>query len=237
MKWSAVAALVIAAAMLLIGAAAEKPPAQFEYGKLFSGGVSDSGMVLSGIRFGKHSGYTRMVLDFTTDSGGDATKHPKYSIEYAEFPYRLVIKLEGVTFNSKAKVQANPALPFSVITPKSEMVKEMQVYLPGPSEIKVIEIDDPAKLSVDVRPVSRDIPSIFTVQLLDPNNAQEAYAIVERGNFPPGYNPRVLVLGEVVVVEQVFPNPAEAAKADDALREMGYTSIINQRLGNELPLG
>ena len=235
MKWSAVAAILVAAALLLVCAAAEKPPARFEYGQLFSGGVSEEGMVLSGIRFGTHSGFTRMVLDFTLDAGGAATEHPVYSIEYVECPYRLVIKLAGVSFNAEARIQANPALPFSVITPKDGMLKEMQVYLPGPAEIKVIEIDDPAKLSIDVRPSQREIPSIFTVQLLDPEDAQEAFALVERGNFPPGYNPRVLVLGEVVVVEQVYADPGQAARADEALREMGFSSVINQRRGNELP--
>lgn len=236
MKWSAVAAIWIAAAMLLVCAAADKPPAKFEYGRLFSGGVLDQGIVMSGVRFGKHSGYTRMVLDFTMEDGTGAPQHPLYSIEYIEFPYRLVIKLEGVKFTSDAQIQANPALPFSVITPKDGILKEMQVYLPGPSEIKVIEIDSPAKLSVDVRPSQREVPAIFTVQLLDPDNAQEAFALVERGNFPPGYNPSVLVLGEVVIVEQVYADPAQAAQADAALREMGYASVINQRQGDELPL-
>ena len=40
---------------------------------------------------------------------------------------------------------------------------------------------------------------------------------------------------DLVVVEQVILDPANASKLDAALRDMGYASVINERRGNELP--
>jgi len=225
--------------LLLVLAAAGKPPAQFKSAGSFSGGVALDDGALTGIRFGKHSDYTRMVLDLAQrgEDGSlkDAAQHPLYTVSYAEFPYRLLISLQDVWFDPGAQVGARPALPFSVITREDGRIKEMQVYLSGPSDFKVIEIDDPAKLSIDVRPSSTPTPRIYTVQLIGKYTATEAFALVERGGFPAGYQPAALVLGDLVVVEQAFTNANEAAQMDAALKEMGYASVINERRGNELP--
>lgn len=214
----------------------EKPPAEYQQGGVFTGGTQTDGLVLSGIRFGTHDNFTRMVLDLDDASGAGATAHPVYSVNYLEYPYRLVVKLSGVRFNEQMKVQSKPALPFSVVTEEDGTIREMQIYLPGPSEFKVIEIDDPAKLSIDIRPRDGvDIPTVYTVQLTGPRNAEEAYALLESGVFPDDYSPSVLVLGDVVVVEQVFTDPGSAAKMEDALRALGYDTIINERRGDELP--
>jgi len=124
-----------------------------------------------------------------------------------------------------------------VVTREDGTIKEMQVFLAGPSEFKVIEIDGPAKLSIDVRPLSLTVPPIYTVQVTGSYTASEAYALVERGEFPQGFEPQVLVLGDVVVVEQAFPDASSAAAMDAALRDMGYASVINERRGDELPQG
>jgi hypothetical protein len=144
--------------------------------------------------------------------------------------------MPGVQFDPQAQITSKPALPFSVVTPPSGSIKEMQVFLDGPSEFKVIEIDGPAKLSIDVRAVQSGVPNIYSVQLLGPQTAAEAFALVEQGQFPSGFQPYPLVLGNVVVVEQAFTDAALAAQLDNALREMGYDSVIAERAGNELPL-
>ena len=219
----------------------DKPAAQFISSGSFSGGTVTEGMVLSGIRFGKHRGFTRMVLDLEPIAAGQgerspASAHPVYSVRYEPYPYRLSIHLEGVRFEAEGSVQSKPALPFSIVTSADRTIKELQVYLGGPVEFKLIEIDDPAKLSIDVRPHGGiAIPNIFAVQLMQPLSAAEAFALVERGSFPDGYSPSALVLGEVVVVEQAFTDPGLAASMDADLRAMGYASIINERRGDELP--
>jgi hypothetical protein len=139
-------------------------------------------------------------------------------------------------FDTHAKVQSSPALPFSVVAEDNGMVKEMQVFLAGPSEFKVIEVDDPAKLSIDVRLIKgASAPSIYTVQLTNTKTPAEAYALVERGSFPEGFHPEVLVVGNLVIVEAVFTDMRDAVKMDASLRSMGYSSVINERPGNELP--
>ncbi len=226
--------IMLALSILLCGAA-DKKPAEFTSIGSFKGGSSKSGMLLEGVRFGRQGKATRMVLDLAMTDGSAATKHPVYTVEYREFPYRLVIRLEGVNFSPATKVQSSPALPFSVVTPPDGSIKEFQVFLGGPSEFKVIEIDDPAKLSIDVRPIGTDIPNIYSVQLTGPANAAEAYALIEQGSFPEGFMPEAVVMGSVVVVEQIFSSASEAARMDRMLQEMGYTCIINERRGNELP--
>ncbi len=235
-------ACAIALAMIapLAAAAPEKPPAQYQTSGAFTGGVATENMLLSGIRFGAHADFTRIVLDFEQQSGSglraDAQAHPKYRVEYREFPYRLVLSMEGTRFDTKAHVDAKPALPFSIVTKPDGALKEMQVFLPRPCQFKVIEIDDPAKLSIDVRPLARtEIPTVYTVQLVGPANAGEAFALTESGKFPPNCLPSVIVLGDVVVVEQAFMESSSAQAADAALREMGYVTLINERKGNELP--
>jgi len=234
------AGILAPALLLTLAAAPEVKPAEYQASGYFAGGSSTLGMALTGVRFGVYPDFTRMVLDFdNVDSEmklrSPATTHPVYRVEYREFPYRVVIRLEGVRLDPQADVQSEPALPFSVITKTDLAVKQMQVFLSGPCEFKVIEIDDPAKLSIDIRPRVGAVPSVFTVQLTGPATAAEAFALVEEGRFPPGYAPDVLVLGKLVVVEQVFQDAAAAAAIDSALHEMGYSTVINERRGNELP--
>jgi hypothetical protein len=224
--------------------ATEKPPViprEFLSSGSFSGGSATENIVLSGIRFGKPDDATRMVLDFDQQSPGGlrggALAHPVYSVEYKEFPYRLVVRLEGTTFDADAYVQSSPALPFSIVTPPDGRIKEMQIYLPWPAEFKVIEVDDPAKLAIDVRRNSAaKVPTVYAVQVIAELTPEQAYSLVEKGEFPEGYDPAVLVLGDVVVLEQAFTDPSVAAGIDASLRSMGYSSSINERQGNELPL-
>jgi hypothetical protein len=216
-------------------------PRQFKDSGSFTGGVVSENTVLSSIRFGKIDDATRMVLDFDQQSPSGlragASAHPVYSITYYEFPYRLIVKLEGTTFAADAYIKSKPALPFTIVTPPDGRIKEMQIYLPWPAEFKVIEVDDPAKLAIDVRRRAVvSIPEVFAVQVGGSLTPEQAFALVERGGFPEGYQPVVLVLGDSVVVEQVFTDPAQAAEVEASLRDMGYSPMINERKGNELPL-
>lgn len=234
--------LLGATALLCCAAAAAKEPAQFIASGSFAGGSDAIQAVVSGVRFGAYEDFERMVLDLhQLDSAGqrtEATTHPAYKVEYGVFPYRITIRLANSSFDATAKVQSKPALPFSVVTEaQSGLVREIQVFLPGPSEFKVIEIDDPAKICIDVRKAGQmPIPTVYTVQVMDATTPEQAYALLDAANWPPDFSPQVLVLGSMVVLEQAFSDPAIAARCDDALRAMGYQSVINERRGNELPL-
>jgi hypothetical protein len=220
-----------AAAVPGAGAAqAPKPPAQFTSSAGFSGGLATDTVALTGVRFGEVDGAKRMVLDF-----GEARLHPHYTVEYRQYPYRLIARFSGLRLADSPQVQSKGALPFSLVTAPDGTVKELQVFLGGPSEFKVIEVDDPAKLAIDVRRHAQEVPTVYAVQLTAPQNAAEAFALAEGGQFPAGYAPEVLVVGQLVVVEQAFTEASAAAEMDAALRKMGYASAINERGGNELP--
>lgn len=234
---------LLAAAVILCGAAAEpKAPAQFISGGKFSGGDQAVQAIVSGIRFGAYEDFTRMVVDLDqldpAGKRGPALGHPAYQVEYAAYPYRLVMKAANTSFDLKAPVQSKPALPFSVVAEaKGGKLRELQVFLPGPAEFKVIEIDDPAKICIDIRRVKQAaIPTVYTVQVTNADTPERAYAMADAGTWPAGFSPQVLVLGSTVVLEQAFTDPEAAAHCDDALRAMGYDSVINERRGNELPL-
>ena len=221
-----------------------KPSAAYKSVGSFHGGSAKPYTIISGVRFGKQEDgrAMRMVLDFDewdgTPAGArrPAAAHPVYTVELLPYPYRLVIRMRDTMFDTHAKVMSSPALPFSVVAEDNGMVKEMQVFLAGPSEFKVIEVDDPAKLSIDVRLIrGASAPTIYTVQLTDPKTPAEAFALVEQGNFPEGFTPNVLVVGNLVIVEAVFTDTRDAVKMDASLRSMGYSSVINERPGNELP--
>lgn len=207
-----------------------KPPAVFVSSGGFSGGKEGAQAAITGVRFGKQGDATRMVIDL-----GEAAAHPTYSFEMKQYPYRIIARFSGVRLADNPQVQQKGALPFSIVTTPDGMVKELQVFLPGPSEYKVIDIDDPAKFSIDVRTIRAEVPDVYTVQLTAPQTAAEAFALAEQGQFPEGYRPEVLVIGKFVVVEQAFTEPGAAAAMDTALRQLGYASVINERGGAELP--
>lgn len=233
-------ACALAVTAMLSAAEPVKPPAEYKTSGAFTGGTLTQGALLTGVRFGEHEDYISMVLDLdqVSPSGlrSAASAHPVYSVEYLEFPYRLVLTLQGTRFASNVHVDTDPALPFSVVTKPDGSLKQMQVFLRGPSEFKVIEVDDPAKLCIDVRPLAgAAIPPVYTVQILGPKTAGEAFPLVEQGKFPEQCHPSVIVLGDVVVVEQAFTDGSAAQAADAALRNAGYVTLINERKGNELP--
>lgn len=223
--------LVQSSSVLAQGATAPpKPPAQFTSAGTFSGGSVEAGAAITGVRFGKQGDATRMVLDL-----GEARQHPQYHFELKQYPYRIIARFSNLRLADSPSVQQRGALPFSIVTTPDGMVKELQIFLPGPSEFKVIDIDDPAKFAIDIRSTQARVPDVYTVQLTAPQTAAEAFALAEQGQFPEGYKPEVLVIGKFVVVEQVFTEPGAAAAMDAALRELGYASVINERGGAELP--
>ena len=190
--------LALAAVWVLLSAAPEKPPAEYKDSGAFTGGTATAGMVVTGVRFGAYPDYKRMVLDLEQVDGAGAripaAAHPVYKVEYFKYPYRLVVTLAGTRFDENAKVQRDAALPFSVITSLDGSIKQIQIFLPRPCNFKVIEIDDPAKICIDVQPRGESaVPSVYTVQLTGPKTAADAFALAEQGKFPAGFAPSVIV--------------------------------------------
>jgi len=233
-------ALITAAALLGAAAAQEaKPPAQYKKAGSFSGGNELPGCVLSSIRFGKHPDFHRIVLDFSVGQAGkvvDAPRHPPYRVEYREFPYRLKIVLEGVKYSETARVDTAHALPLSIVTKADNEIQLAEVFLQGPALFKVIEIDDPAKLAIDVKYLPYEpIPTVYAVQLQGVKDVQMAFTLLTSGEFPAGFRPDVIVIGNAVFVENCYLALEEAAAAVASLGEAGYPALVIERRGDELP--
>ncbi len=220
-------------------AQAQKAPAQFKASGAFSGGAKLAGCVLDGIRFGKHPDYTRIVLDFSVESGGKRTgapSHPAYKVEYKKFPYRFKITFDGVKYAENAKVQSKDAVPFSIVTRADNTIQMIEMFIQGPALFKVIEIDDPAKLSLDFRFLPNEpVPVVWAVQLQEVKDVQSAFKLLEAGGFPEGFEPDVIAIGSSIFVEAVYLTMDEAAQAVAKLDDMGIPAIVAERKGSDLP--
>jgi hypothetical protein len=246
---AAVAAGFLAALALLLAlpyaapkaaqAAPKKAPAQFKTSGAFAGGAKLAGCVLDGIRFGKHTDFMRVVLDFSVESGGKrsgAPSHPSYKIEYKKFPYRFKITFEGVKYAEDALVQSDDAIPFSIVTSADNTIQIIEMFIASPAMFKVIEVDDPAKLSLDIKYLPNEpVPTVWAVQLQDVKDVQSAFKLLEGGNFPEGFEPDILVIGSSVYVEGIYLSLEAAAQAVAKLDDKGIPAIVAERKGSELP--
>jgi len=219
-----------------------RPPAEFKSEGEFTGGTKDSGFAIEAIRFGKHPDFTRIVLDLLEENPTDKFKfiparvHPVYRIEYKPFPYRVNVFLTGVKFLNSTRVDKDAALPFSLVTPPDNVVKQMTFFLPGPSLFKVMEVDDPAKIVIDVKPVEgAKVPTVYALSILDVADVEGAFKLVEEGKFPPKFHPSVVVLGSAFFVEDVYTSLSDATEISADLEKAGFETLISERAGNELP--
>jgi hypothetical protein len=213
----------------------QKAPAQYKSSGYFSGGSELPGCVLTGIRFGKHAGFLRIVLDFSVGSGG-APKHPPYRVEYRTFPYRFYVTFEGVEYAEDAHVDTLNAVPLSIVTNAENDIQLMEMFITGPALFKVIEVDDPAKLALDVKFLPNEaIPIVYAVQLQDVGDVQTAFSLVAREDLPEGFKPDVIVIGNAVFVEDTYLTLEEAVAVVSRLDDAGYPAMVTERLGNELP--
>ncbi len=212
-----------------------KAPAQYKSSGHFAGGSELPGCVLTGIRFGKHSGFLRIVLDFSVGNNG-APKHPPYRIEYRTFPYRFRITFEGVKYAEDAHVDTLHAVPLSIVTNAENDIQLMEMFITGPALFKVIEVDDPAKLALDVKFLPNEaVPVVYAVQLQDIADVQTAFSLINRGDLPQGFAPDIIVIGNSVFVEDTYLTLEEAAAVVARLDDAGYPAMVTERLGNELP--
>ena len=229
--------ILAVSALVAVNAAAQpqKAPAQYKSSGHFSGGSELPGCVLTGIRFGKHSGFLRIVLDFSVGSSG-APKHPPYRIEYRTFPYRFRITFEGVKYAEDARVDTLNAVPLSIVTNAENDIQLMEMFITGPALFKVIEVDDPAKLALDVKFLPDEtVPIVYAVQLQDVGDVQTAFALVNSEDLPDGFGPDVIVIGNAVFVEDTYLTLEEAVAIVSRLDDAGYPAMVTERLGNELP--
>jgi len=234
-----VLAIILALSTGASPAGPQKAPAQFKKEGAFTGGSKVSGVYLTGIRFGQHPDFLRIVLDFSVMKNGKyagAPKHPPYRIEYGKFPYRFKVVLEGVKYAETATIQSQHAVPLSIVTSADNSIQLIEFFISRPALFKVIEIDDPAKLSLDVKYTATEpIPTVWAVQLQDVPDVETAFRLLNEFDFPEGYEPDLIVLGNSIFVEDTYLALEAAAAMVSKLEEAGLPAMITERAGNELP--
>lgn len=122
------------------------------------GGAITDGKDLKDIRWAKHQGYERIVLDIyegAYDRKGPAAEVPgSYEITYEYYPYRFSIVLNGIravtaNFNDLKK---SDLIKDSYRTPYlDDSGMEFAIELHKPVEYKIYELHRPARIVIDIR--------------------------------------------------------------------------------------
>ncbi len=216
-------------------------PAQFKDAGYFAGGKADDGIAITGIRFGKDKDIRRVVIDFgAMDQGGKivpAEVHPKYKVEYRSCPYRFTLTFPGVKYSDAAKVQKKNGLPFSLVTDKAGKIAQLEFFATNPALFKVIEVDDPARLAIDIKyKYDVEVPRIHVVQVVGVSSVEKAFELVDTGRFPESFKPQIVVIGEKFFIEGIYDTFEKAVQVNSELEAGGYSTIISERKGNAFPV-
>ena len=219
-----------------------KEPAQYKDAGYFEGGKVSDGLALTAIRFGKHPDFRRIVLDFGIVDREDPAKtvepevHPKYKVEYRACPYRFTITFSGVKYFENAIVQKKDSLPFGLVVTKDGVIKQLEFFVTRPAIFKVIEVDGPARLSVDIKYKSDvEVPRVNVVQVVGIESVERAFELTETGRFPEMFKPQIVVLGDKFFVEGIYDTFEQAVEVSSELEKLNYSTIISERKGNAFP--
>lgn len=218
-------------------------PAQYKDAGFFEGGKAESGMVLTGIRFGKHPDFRRVVLEFgiiDRENPGKTIQpavHPKYKVEYRSCPYRFAITFAGVGNLNDTYVQKTDALPFSLVSSKDGNIKQLEFFITKPAMFKVIEVDEPARLAIDIKyKTDVEIPVVNIVQVIGIESVERAFELMETNRFPESFKPQVVVIGDKFFVEGIYDTFDQAVTVSSELEKLNYSTIISERKGSAFPV-
>ncbi len=218
-------------------------PAQYKDAGYFEGGKADSGMILTGIRFGKHPDFRRIVVEFgisDKENPGKTIKpvvHPKYRVEYRSCPYRFTITFAGVGSLDNTYVQKKDSLPFSLVSNKNGNIKQLEFFITKPAFFKVIEVDDPARLAIDIKyKTNVVVPVVNVVQVIGIESVERAFELIETKRFPDSFKPQVVVIGNKFFVEGIFDTFDQAVSVSSELEKLNFSTIISERKGTAFPV-
>ncbi|MCD6118989.1 hypothetical protein J7K50_04020 [bacterium] len=222
--------------------AERKTPAEFKDSGYFAGGKVDNGIMVTGFRFGKHPDFRRIVIDFGVvdrESGRIVQTEvlPKYKVEYRTCPYRYSITFSGVNYYDDAIVQRKNALPFSLVADSHGRVMQLEFFITRPAMFKVIEVDDPARLALDIKFKNNvDIPRINVVQVIGIESVERAFELLDTGRFPECFEPQIVVIGDKFFIEGIYDTFERAVQVSAELEKFNFSTIISERKGNAFPV-
>lgn len=137
------------------------------------GGELTDGRDLRNIRWGKHQGFERIVLDIY--EGGYSEKGPPvsipcpYTISYEHYPFRFVVELNGIRarnarfglFKGSDLVQETYQIPYL-----DDSGLMFSIALKKPVEYRIFELHNPARIVIDIRENKKamNLPAVYSVR-------------------------------------------------------------------------
>jgi hypothetical protein len=137
---------------------AEKPEGFIATGT-FSGGIVTDGQDVSGIRFGKHELFERVVLDLSVWTGGTPTERVDeachYEAKISDDGKSVILTLSGARGVSAGTPDLSRSTFFKSVEasfPEDDSTVSFTILLNQASEYKVFQLKSPGKIVVDVMP-------------------------------------------------------------------------------------
>lgn len=212
-------------------------------GQAVAGGRPGVVATIEQIRFGRHPNFHRTVLDLVAGKAGETHSylglHPRYSIEYRDFPSRLNIYFEDVYVEPTTKVMSKHQLPFELISDRTGKVVKLTLFLPGPSEFRVIEVDDPAKLAIDIRPVSNPSPKkrVYAIQVYGFASLDDALRVLSSGQLDRRMFDLFVVEGTPLIEAALTDYQLASRLALEIEDELpGVKVVVSERKADSLPV-
>jgi len=121
------------------------------------GGVEGAADSIRGVRFGKHEGYERAVIDFESE-GAPASRVPAWSLSSPIGEGYARITFPGIDATSETDGTFGGSIldNFYVVRAPGEGMF-VDVFATGAFRYRVIELSDPGRLALDYRPTNADL--------------------------------------------------------------------------------
>ena len=201
---------------------------------------------VNGLRWGKHAGFERLVMDIYkfvgyAEQGPPIVTPHRFEVAYEHYPFRLVFTLftvqsfsaEKINFSETDLIQNFYPLPYW----GDEGVK-ITIVLNGPIEFEVFELHNPAKIVIDLRPMKPvDWPDVYSLRTA-PAEPIELFGNLEEEIFHvTGKEVRVLEAegGGYLVEEGYYATKKEAEERREILKKKGLSLVIENRGPLDIP--
>ena len=220
---------------------------QLQYtGKVYSGGKGLEKAGLLGIRYGNHTDFKRIVLDFAqsnadlgrADTWAPAPIVPRWVVQVQDNPYRLEIRVNDCAKVEGFKVSGEDPYPTYCATDASGIVHQVNIYFGVPVKVKIFEVEKPgpARLVIDVQSRQSElINPVWVIQFNDIQTIEAALKAADRSDYPVNFNPSLLVVKDKFYVEQAFNIKDTADIVFKALIDAGESCRLFSREHSELP--
>lgn len=219
----------------------------FGPGGYATGGTITDGRDLRDIRWGRHSGFERIVLDIYHggygEQGPPAVDPCWFEVELEDYPYRAVVVLGGIrgisadfeqTFPSNSLIEDVHSILY-----KDDSGASLAIVYRVPVEIRVLELYNHGRIVIDARPKSPQPsePVKYSVRTPPLTQDQVISMYYELKDFQ-GMSPRFLTNAQGVTLWEagLIASHSDAAALRDTLTAQTDAQLyVEERLPAALP--